>query len=233
MLVAAPWRSLSTRERIWSVDFLDSALWLPRSFRGIGSRRSSTPRNSPSTTAGSFKFDLENAGIEGGWAAPDFDDSKWQRVSAGQSWTDFGYFNYSGVAWYRKNDRHSRTIPREVPRLPRRQGPMHRVSRRRRAGAIRPFGRSEDARAVFGHSAVPPASAQRCRPSQIALRVEGTDTHAYDTPGPGLVASVALSDSILVFHEGYWLAPDEYRDAQGVAGRNARGAGTAAGAISA
>ncbi len=42
------------------------------------------------------------------------------------------------------------------------------------------------------------------------MRVEGTDTHAYDTPGPGLVRSVTLSDSILVFHEGYWLAPDEY-----------------------
>lgn len=35
------------------------------------------------------------------WAAPDFDDSKWQLLKGGESWSDQGYSEMSGFAWYR------------------------------------------------------------------------------------------------------------------------------------
>jgi Stage II sporulation protein E (SpoIIE) len=35
------------------------------------------------------------------WADPKFDDSAWPLLRAGQSWTQQGYPNYSGYAWYR------------------------------------------------------------------------------------------------------------------------------------
>jgi hypothetical protein len=35
------------------------------------------------------------------WASPDFDDSSWQLLKSGQTWTNQGYSGYSGFAWYR------------------------------------------------------------------------------------------------------------------------------------
>jgi len=35
------------------------------------------------------------------WAAPDFDDSQWPLLQTGKSWTDQGYPDYAGYAWYR------------------------------------------------------------------------------------------------------------------------------------
>ena len=35
------------------------------------------------------------------WAAPDFDDSRWSLLQTGKSWTDQGYPDYAGYAWYR------------------------------------------------------------------------------------------------------------------------------------
>ena len=163
----------------------------------------------PANDAWRFKFDLDNAGIKEGWSAPGFDDSQWLKVSAGQSWIEYGYFNYSGVAWYRRNI--------DIPNRFRGQFLVFQgikdsctvyvdgVERGRYGPSLDP-----KLRGIF--SGTPPfrlrlPGAARV---QIALRVEGVDTHAYDTRGPGLVKSVTLSDSLLVFHEGYWLAPDEY-----------------------
>ena len=36
-----------------------------------------------------------------GWAQPDFDDSKWALISSEIGWSDQGYRNMSGMAWYR------------------------------------------------------------------------------------------------------------------------------------
>ena len=36
------------------------------------------------------------------WAAPGFDDSSWERLSAGRPWGQQGHARYSGFAWYRK-----------------------------------------------------------------------------------------------------------------------------------
>lgn len=35
------------------------------------------------------------------WAAPDFDDSKWALIEGGKSWSEQGYRDMSGFAWYR------------------------------------------------------------------------------------------------------------------------------------
>jgi hypothetical protein len=35
------------------------------------------------------------------WSDPDFDDSQWQLLRSDQSWSDQGYKNYGGMAWYR------------------------------------------------------------------------------------------------------------------------------------
>jgi hypothetical protein len=37
------------------------------------------------------------------WAAPGFDDSGWERLSAGRPWGKQGHARYSGFAWYRKH----------------------------------------------------------------------------------------------------------------------------------
>jgi len=154
-----------------------------------------------------FKFDLENQGAEQGWAAPAYDDSQWQTVSAGLSWTQFGYFNYSGVGWYRK------TIP--IPERFRGKFLVFHGLKERCTVCLAGIEQGKYApaadpklRGLF--SGTPPFRLRLPNTAslRLALRVEGTDTHAYDTPGPGLVRGVELSDRVLVFHEGYWLAPD-------------------------
>jgi hypothetical protein len=36
-----------------------------------------------------------------GWASPGFDDSSWALIGSGRSWSEQGYKNYGGLAWYR------------------------------------------------------------------------------------------------------------------------------------
>ena len=48
-----------------------------------------------------FAVDREDVGIKQGWFAPDFDDSGWAEINAGQYWEDQGYKDYDGIAWYR------------------------------------------------------------------------------------------------------------------------------------
>ncbi|HEX3986741.1 MAG TPA: SpoIIE family protein phosphatase [Acidobacteriaceae bacterium] len=42
-----------------------------------------------------------HAGDNPAWANPNFDDSKWPLLRVGTSWTQQGYPNYGGYAWYR------------------------------------------------------------------------------------------------------------------------------------
>ena len=37
------------------------------------------------------------------WAAPSFDDSRWEQISANQSWGEQSHPSYSGYAWYRRH----------------------------------------------------------------------------------------------------------------------------------
>ena len=48
--------------------------------------------------AGPWRF---HTGDDPAWADPDFDDSGWSLLVAGKPWTQQGYTDYSGVAWYR------------------------------------------------------------------------------------------------------------------------------------
>jgi len=47
---------------------------------------------------GPWEFHL---GDNPAWAAPGFDDSNWQRVTADEPWGDQGHMRYVGYAWYR------------------------------------------------------------------------------------------------------------------------------------
>ena len=42
-----------------------------------------------------------HAGDDPAWAVPGFDDSGWSRVTADKPWTEQGYKDYGGTAWYR------------------------------------------------------------------------------------------------------------------------------------
>jgi sigma-B regulation protein RsbU (phosphoserine phosphatase) len=42
-----------------------------------------------------------HTGDDARWADPQFDDSQWPLLRADKSWTEQGYKDYSGVAWYR------------------------------------------------------------------------------------------------------------------------------------
>jgi hypothetical protein len=42
-----------------------------------------------------------HTGDDSAWSSPAFDDSSWPLLVAGKPWTQQGYTNYSGVAWYR------------------------------------------------------------------------------------------------------------------------------------
>jgi Stage II sporulation protein E (SpoIIE) len=42
-------------------------------------------------------------GDDPAWANPDFDDSRWERLTAGEPWGAQGHKNYTGYAWYRRH----------------------------------------------------------------------------------------------------------------------------------
>ncbi len=156
-----------------------------------------------------FKFDFADTGIKHDWAAPGFDDSTWQSVSACRSWADFGYFDYSGVAWYRKRV--------EIPERFRGkfivfQGVKESCTVYFDGVEQGEYSPSPDPKMRGLFAGTPPFRLRLpdVPALSLALRVEGNDTRSNNAPGPGLVRDVALSDSILVFHDGYWLAPDQF-----------------------
>jgi hypothetical protein len=52
----------------------------------------------PVTISEAWRF---HTGDNPEWAASDFDDSQWPLLRTGRSWSDQGYPDYSGYAWYR------------------------------------------------------------------------------------------------------------------------------------
>src|SRR5579862_3781099 len=51
---------------------------------------------------GPWQFHL---GDDLAWAAPDFDDSRWEQLSAYKPWDEQGHWGYDGYAWYRRSIR--------------------------------------------------------------------------------------------------------------------------------
>src|ERR1700722_15844062 len=49
---------------------------------------------------GSWQFHL---GDNPAWAAPGFDDSQWEQLSADKPWGEQGHSSYAGFAWYRRH----------------------------------------------------------------------------------------------------------------------------------
>ncbi len=148
-----------------------------------------------------FRPDPLCVGVKEKWMNPDLNDADWQAVAAGQSWASYGYFNYSGVGWYRK----SIDLP---PRF--------------RGGFIIFEGVNDSCTVYFDGkemTARTPAPESRFRGKytssppfrlrlpqaarvDVAIRVTGADTHKIDSPGPGLAGSVRLSDSVQVRVQG-------------------------------
>jgi sialate O-acetylesterase len=48
---------------------------------------------------GNWKFSI---GDDTSWAAPDFNDTKWEFINVPSSWENEGFHGYDGYAWYRK-----------------------------------------------------------------------------------------------------------------------------------
>jgi formylglycine-generating enzyme required for sulfatase activity len=172
-----------------------------------------------------FHIDPQSVGMDQGWARVDFDDARWSVLEAGKSWSVQGYFNYSGIAWYRKRIELSPGFrgkflifyganDRSTVFFDGVQVTDHRPTSNPR---FRGFFRS-----------TPPFRLRLPnRPSVlVAIRIEGMDTHAISayTPGPGLAGDVKLSNEVLMRFRGYWLAPDEWvtRDQWLAAMRQAR-----------
>lgn len=154
-----------------------------------------------------FQVDPDSRGVKQGWMQPGLDDTRWESISAGKAWSAQGYFNYAGVAWYRKR------ISLE-PRF---------------RGKFIVFNAANDSCTVYFDGiqivAKSPPPDPRFRGTYmntppfrlrlpnadsvvIAIRVDGRDWHSFHSPGPGLTGDVNLSDSILMSGYGYWLAPD-------------------------
>ena len=156
-----------------------------------------------------FRPDPLCIGVKEGWMKPDLKEADWQAVAAGESWASYGYFNYSGVGWYRKRI--------DIPA-------------RFRGGFIIFEGVNESCTVYFDGKEMTtkaPAAEPRFRGTytgsppfrlrlpeaariDVAIRVTGADTHKIGSAGPGLAGPVKLSDSVLFEFRGYWLAPDEY-----------------------
>jgi hypothetical protein len=49
---------------------------------------------------GKWKFSI---GDDQKWSDPNYNDSRWDEISAPSSWEEQGYRDYNGYAWYRKN----------------------------------------------------------------------------------------------------------------------------------
>ena len=49
-----------------------------------------------------FSPDPDTVGDRIGWAAPMYDDTRWNIIAADRPWEDRGYRDYDGIGWYRK-----------------------------------------------------------------------------------------------------------------------------------
>ncbi len=78
----------------WLV-FLSSAMHFPAHAQTFSLQ---TDREPVTSLDGLWRF---HTGDSPQWATPGFDDSQWPLIRSGTSWTEQGYFTYSGYAWYR------------------------------------------------------------------------------------------------------------------------------------
>jgi iron(II)-dependent oxidoreductase len=158
-----------------------------------------------------FAPDPADRGLQEGWAAPEFDDTSWAVLKTWQSWSVQGYYDYSGIAWYR--------LRIDIPAELRGQFLVFQgindeceVFLDGRSVARRFANADEQKHGV--QFRVPPFRVRLPERSSttVAVRVQGADTHQPDSRGPGLVKGVFLTNAPLIEHTGYWLAPDEHVD---------------------
>jgi iron(II)-dependent oxidoreductase len=157
----------------------------------------------------SFRADPASSGMGQHWMAVDFDDSGWETVNAGQSWTAEGHFNYSGTGWYRKR----------ITIEPQFRGKFIVFEAVNDSCVVYFDGQkvaehapSPDPRFRGTYVKAPPFRVRLPDAATVlvALQVTGTDWHRIYSPGPGLAGKVMLSDEPLMSGFGYWLAADKY-----------------------
>jgi formylglycine-generating enzyme required for sulfatase activity len=156
-----------------------------------------------------FQVDADSIGIAHGWMQPGFDDAHWESVTAGKAWSAQGYFNYAGVAWYRKR----------ITIEPRFRGKFIIFIAVNDTSTIYFDGSkvasespSSDPHFRGTYINTPPFRLRlpNAESVLVAIRVAGADWHSFHSPGPGLAGDVKLSNSELMSGYGYWLAPDDF-----------------------
>jgi formylglycine-generating enzyme required for sulfatase activity len=156
-----------------------------------------------------FRPDPDSLGIRQQWMKPDFDDSPWETVTAGRSWSAQGHFNYDGVGWYRKRI----TIePRFRGRFIVFQAVNDSCIVYFDGQQVAEQSPSSDPRFRGTYINTPPFRVRLPNAESVfvAIRVAGSDWHRIYSPGPGLAGDVKLSDSVLMSGYGYWLGPDQF-----------------------
>jgi alpha-glucosidase (family GH31 glycosyl hydrolase) len=87
----------------------------PEVLRALG-RPVPPPPSYDQSLAGVWKFapDPHDAGLEGRWYAPEYDDAGWRPIRTGDSWQRQGFPGYRGIGWYRRSFRVPATLPPAV-----------------------------------------------------------------------------------------------------------------------
>jgi formylglycine-generating enzyme required for sulfatase activity len=156
-----------------------------------------------------FRVDPDSVGVTQHWMLPDFDDSAWETVTAGHSWSAQGHFDYDGTGWYRKR----------IAIEPRYRGKFIVFQAVNDSCIVYFDGKqvaeqrpSSDPHFRGTYINTPPFRVRLPNTESVlvAIRVTGADWHRIYSPGPGLAGDVKLSDSVLMSGYGYWLAPDQF-----------------------
>jgi formylglycine-generating enzyme required for sulfatase activity len=163
------------------------------------------------TINGNWKFhtDPDSVGIDQRWMSREFNDSDWQTVSAGHSWSAQGHFNYDGVAWYRKR---IQIEPRFRAKFIVFQAVNDSCTVYFDGQPVAQQAPAPDPRFRGTYVNTPPFRVRLpdAESVLVAVRVTGSDWRRIYSPGPGLAGDVKFSSSALISGYGYWLAPDKF-----------------------
>ncbi len=131
------------------------------------------------------------------WADPNFDDSRWPLLRSDEAWSQQGYKNYGGFAWYR----FTVAVPQGSRNWSIYLGPMETGYQLfvdgRLAGSFGPILNSRNYAASSRAFAIYPAAASGPRTFHIAIRAWHTPVWADYSPG-GFFGSSYFGDSSLI-----------------------------------
>ena len=188
--------------------FLIALALLPLSFARAQAVNFNDARLPMTDLTGPWRF---HAGDDPAWSAQDFDDSGWSLLSAGKSWSQQGYPNYSGVGWYRLRI----TLPAHAaPQALYLLGVDESCEIFANGHRIGQIGKVPPHPAFYlqfrDFFPIPPAAVPPGQPLQLAIRVWLGPRYAGASAG-GLVVAPRLGDAGLVqewqqlqIHDAFW-----------------------------